>query len=80
MHFDPTQFIGLTGIPLIEQAVQFLKIQFRMPTYLAPIAALIVGVFINVLISLYLHTNVLTGTEVGLLAGFSSSFWHELSK
>lgn len=79
-QLDPTQFIGLTGVPLVEQVVQYLKDEWRMPSYLAPLAALAVGVALNVAIGHYMGTDFLTNVCVGLFTGFSSSFWHEMSK
>ena len=80
MNFDLSQYIGLSGIPLVEQVVQYFKNELRMPAYLAPIVALVVAVGLNVGIAEAAHTNLLTGIEIGLLTGFGSSFWHEVSK
>lgn len=80
MTFDPSQFIGLTGIPLIEQIVQYLKKEWRMPSYLAPLAALAAGVGINLGIGYYTHIDFLTAIYVGLFTGFSSSYWHEMAR
>lgn len=80
MNLDLTQFIGFTGVPLIEQIVQYLKDEWGMPTYLAPLAALLAGVSINLAIANQLHMDLLFSVYVGLFSGFSSSFWHEIAK
>lgn len=74
------QFSGLTGVPLVEQVVQYLKMEWRMPSYLAPLAALAAGVGVNVGLAHLFNTDLLVSVYVGLFTGFSSSFWHEMSK
>lgn len=80
MNIDFTQFVGLTGVPLLEQAVQYLKNEWGMPAYLAPLAALLGGVILNDGLAFYLHFSLLMGLYVGLFTGFSTSFWHEMAK
>lgn len=80
MQLNPAQFIGLTGVPLIESIVEYLKDNFRLSGYLAPLAALLVGVVLNESLAVYLHQSLLVGFYVGLFSGFSSSYWHEMSK
>lgn len=77
MQLDLTPFIGLTGIPVIEQVVQYLRDSGILPPYITPFMALIIGVVLNVLLAWQLHVDLLTGFEVGLIAGFGASVWHE---
>ena len=80
MEFDVKQFIGLAGIPFIEQVTVYLGDQWRLPKQLMPIAALAVGAGMNVLVAAYLHADPLNALYVGLLAGFLSAPWHEIRK
>ncbi len=77
--FDPRQFIGLSGAPFIEQSVQYFKEQWALPTKLAPLAALILGVGINVGISSWLGLPVTDAVGVGAVTGLFASGWHMVS-
>jgi hypothetical protein len=74
------QIVGAAGIPVIQQAVEFLKVQFKMPTYLAPIAAVIIGAAINTAASYFTGIPTIDGFVIGLGAGALACGYHELTK
>lgn len=78
-HFNPTTLVGISGVPFIEQIVEYLKDYMRLPAYLAPFAALVVAVILNEGMAYYLHLSLLNGFYAGLVAGFGSSMWHEMA-
>jgi hypothetical protein len=73
---DLTKFVGVAGAPAIEQAVQYLKEQWALPTKLAPVAALGLGVLVNVGLSLWLGVSVLDAVSIGAVTGLLASGWH----
>jgi len=84
MNVDPTSLLqslfGLSGVPQIQQFVQWLKYRWELPVKLSPLAAVATGVVVNVGIALLLHMPALSGFEWGLLAGFGACGWHEITK
>lgn len=86
MELDPIltanllPYIGLAGGPQIQQLVQYLKNEWKLPTYLTPLAAILIGVVINVGLSPFLGTSWQTSIIVGVLAGFVANGWHEIAK
>lgn len=78
--FDITSFIGMAGVPMIERIVEYLRVHWRLPSYLAPIAANLIGILLNVAIVTQLQGDIVAGAVVGFFVGFGTSFWHEISK
>lgn len=79
-HFNLVQFVGLSGAPTIQQAVQYLRDQWKLPTYLAPFTAVLFGMLMNVGLAWYLHSDLTQGVLVGALTGLFASGWHEIQK
>ena len=77
--FDPQQFVGLAGAPFVEQAVQYFKEQWALPSKLAPVASLAIGVALNVGLAAWLGLSVTDAVSVGLATGFVASGWHIVS-
>lgn len=73
-------FIGLAGGPVIQQFVQFLKDQFRLPIYWTPVASILSAIIFNVLAATYLHQSLLNGFIIGIFSGFFACGWHELTQ
>src|SRR5690242_15192635 len=71
-----TKFTGLAGAPAIAQAVQYLKEQWGLPTRLAPIAALGLGIAVNVGIAAYMGLSLTDAIALGAATGLLSSGWH----
>lgn len=76
--FQP--FVGLAGGPMVQQFVQFLKGQFRLPIYLAPYVAILVAVVLNVEAAVYFQQNISDGFVIGIFSGFLACGWHEITK
>jgi hypothetical protein len=79
-QFDLWQFVGITGAPQIERFVEYLKVEWKLPTYIAPLAAILAGVGFNVGLAFFLQNSVGAGAMLGLLTGFAASGWHEIVK
>ena len=73
-------FIGLMGAPIIQQFVEFLKVQFRLPIYLTPWAALFSAILFNEIAALYLQQSTLDAFIIGIFSGFLACGWHEITK
>ena len=75
---------GAAGVPLIQQIVQFIKLEFfrnnKVSAYLAPLFALAVGAIINGAVAVYTGNSWVDGIVIGMLAGALASGWHELTK
>lgn len=86
LPIDPRLFAPLLTAPGIEQAVQYLKNQWSLPTKLAPWAALLVGVIFSDAFAVYMakfagsQLDLLNATLIGLGTGFLTSTWHEITK
>ena len=76
--FNPLDYVGLAGVTMVEQFVEYLKDQWQMPGKFAPLAATGFSVLLNVLLAAYMGTNLATGALVGFFAGFLTSAWHEI--
>lgn len=76
---DLHKFVGLTGAPVIEQAVQYLKEQWGLSTKLAPVAALLLGVFFNMALAVYLGLSLPDAVVLGAATGLLASGWHVVS-
>jgi hypothetical protein len=77
---NPTQFVGLAGAPAVEQAVQYLKEQWALPTKMAPLASVGLGVLLNIGLAAYLGTSLIDGVALGAATGVAASFWYVMSK
>jgi hypothetical protein len=73
---DLTKFVGVAGAPAIEQGVQYLKEQWALPTKLAPVAAIGLGVVLNVGLSLWLGLSLVDAVGLGAATGLLASGWH----
>jgi len=78
--FNLTQYAGIAGAPAIEQAVQYLKEQWKLPVKLAPVAALVLGVLLNVAIAAYVGNSLQDAVLIGLMTGAAASSWYIVSK
>ncbi len=78
--FDLKTLVGLTGVPFVEAVVQYLHDQWNMPSKLAPLAAIIFAILLNVLLALALKNDVLSAIYIGFFTGLFSSVWHEKTK
>ena len=77
---DLHKFVGLAGAPAVEQFVQYLKEQWALPTKLAALAALVIGILLNVALSVYFGLSVSDAVVVGAATGLLSSGWHVISQ
>jgi hypothetical protein len=80
LQFNLVQFAGVSGAPMIQQAVQYLKTEWKMPTVLAPFAAVTLGILFNSSLAVWLSASLHNAVVVGLLTGFFASGWHEIAK
>jgi len=78
--FDPHALIGLTGAPVVESIVNFLKDQWRLSPKLAPIAAILLGLILNIWAGYVLKVDFVSTIYSGLITGFAASSWYELTK
>lgn len=78
--FNLTQYIGLSGVPMIERFVEYLKVEWKLPTYLAPVAATASGVMLNVGLAAYLSLPMANAVAFGFFTGLFSAGWHEIAK
>ncbi len=76
--FNPAMFVGLSGAPAIEQGVQYLKEQWALSTKLAPVAALVLGIAINVGLAAYLGTPIELALLIGAVTGAAASGIHSV--
>lgn len=72
MSVDLTQLWGLGSVALIIPIVSLIK-PFLRDQRLYPVAALVLGVSINVLLALVLGKSLETGIVLGLVSGLSAS-------
>jgi hypothetical protein len=75
--FDPRTLIGISGTPLLESFVQFLKDEWELPGRWAPMAAIAFGICLNLLLALFFHNDILSSVYAGLFTALLSSVWHE---
>ena len=78
--FNLSSLVGVTGAPVIEQGVEYLKEQWGLPAKLAALAAVALGVILNIALGFYFHFGLVNSIMTGLLTGFVASGWHEISK
>lgn len=71
-----TKFVGVAGAPAIEQAVQYLKEQWALPTKLAAVAALGLGALVNIALSWWFGMSIVDAVEIGAVTGLVASSWH----
>lgn len=76
--FDLHSLIGLSGMSFVESVVQYFKEQWGMPSKMAPVAGVVVGLVTNILLALTLKNDLVSAVYVGLATGFFSSVWHEV--
>jgi enoyl-CoA hydratase/carnithine racemase len=76
---DLHSFVGLAGAPMIERFVEYLKVEWKLSTYLSPVVALVTGLFLNEALAVYFHTDFVTALFVGLFTGMTASGWHEIT-
>lgn len=79
-QFNLVQFVGLAGAPTIQQLVEYLKTEWKLPTYLAPLAAVVLGMIVNVALAAYFGADLRSGILMGILTGGFASGWHEVAK
>jgi len=78
--FDFSSLVGLAGIPAIQQAVQYLREHWKVSPRFAPVAALVLGVLLNLGLATYLNLDLLDATVLGAFTGAGASLWHLVSK
>lgn len=78
--FDPSILIGLGTAPALETIVQFLKEYWSLPSKLAPIAAIVLGIGINAIIGYLLNWDVKSILAIGIISGAGASGWHQIKK
>lgn len=77
--FNPHLFIGLGFAMHIEAAVEYLKLNWRLPGQLAPFVASLFSFFVQGAVVYFYHLpldQALIGT---IFATASACFWHEIS-
>lgn len=78
-HLDLHTFIGAGGAPAIEQTVQILKVQFKLPVWITPYLAAVFSLAEQIGLGFYFHYGVesmLWGLGATLLAVFTA---HEIT-
>ena len=74
--FNPAMFVGLAGAPAVEQAVQYFKEHWALSSKLSPIAAVLLGVAVNVGLAAYLGTPIQSALLIGAATGAAASGIH----
>jgi hypothetical protein len=78
---DLQTLYGIGGAPVIQQMVQYLKDQWKMPTVLAPWAAFVFAMAINYALgTLLLHADFKSIFLSGMLTTLAACGWHEIQK
>ena len=78
--FDPMSLYGLAGIPSLESFINYLKAQWGLPSDLAALTALGLGIIVNVWLGMALGNNFQSSMIVGVIVGISTPAWYELTK
>lgn len=76
---QPLASMGAGGA-MVQQFVEFLKDQLKLPIYLAPYIAFLSAIVLEVFIAFYFHYSWLDGIVLGIAAGWYSTLWHEATK
>ncbi len=74
--FDPHKLVGLAGAPAVEQAVQYLKDQWGLSSRLASLAAIGLGVLLNLGIAYWLGLSMVDAVVMGMVTGAAASGVH----
>lgn len=78
--FDPVKLTGISGAPAIQQAVQYLKTQWGLPVTVAPVAAIGLGMVLNVAIAGAVGLTFVQALGIGAVTGLVASGWHVVTK
>lgn len=78
--FNLNQFIGLAAAPTIERFVEYLKREWKLPTYLTAPVSVLTGILINVGLATYFSVDFKTALLIGAFTGLFASGWHEIAK
>lgn len=77
---DLSQYIGLAGAPTVERIIQYLRVEWKLSSYLAAPVSILIGVLLNLGLASYLYGDLKTAVLVGILTGFAANGWHEIAK
>lgn len=77
---DLSKYVGLAGAPAVEQAVQYLKEQWALSPKLAPLAAIGLGIVLNLGLAAYLGLSLSDSVGLGAATGLLASGWYVVTK
>lgn len=78
-NLNLAQFYGLGGVPIVEALVEYMKEKWGLNSQFAPLAALVLGIGLNLLLGFFLGNNLQSSLEVGVVTALASNLYHNIT-
>jgi hypothetical protein len=72
--------LGVSGVEIVKEWVSFLHEQLKVPSKLLPLASILSGIALNLIVGYYLKVQVFDSVVIGAVAGWLASQVHNVLK